>query len=91
MREMFAKGATVQEIADYYSLPVRNVRNAISGVTYKHLPNAQEVPSGRLNPATVKEIKKHLEKPYRGQVVWLMQQYGISYEVLRRIRDSKEQ
>lgn len=91
MRRLYSEGSTIKEIANIFKEPVRNVRNAVSGVTFKHLPNAQEVDSGRLNPATVAEIKEHLDKPWRGQVVWLMDKYGISYEVLRRIRDSKEQ
>ena len=91
MRRLYSEGSTIKEIANIFKEPVRNVRNAVSGVTFKHLLNAQEVYSGRLNPATVAEIKEHLDTPWRGQVVWLMDKYGISYEVLRRIRDSKEQ
>lgn len=88
MRRAYKNGDPISEISQVYGWSPRNARNAISGVTFKHVPEEIPVVSGKNNASREQEmITAICNNPrQRGWVTQFMKDYGITYETFRRLR-----
>lgn len=88
MREDYAGGESIKDISLKYNWSPRNARNAVSGKTYRHLPNPQVVVQGKKNSAVEREIIDHIAaiSHERGYVSQVMHTYNITYETFKRLR-----
>lgn len=88
MRRAYKNGDSINEITQHFGWSPRNARNAISGVTYKHLPESIPVTSGKNNILREREIITAMRNNprQRGWVTQFMKDYAISYETFRRLR-----
>lgn len=87
IRQRYAAGGlTMADLAQEYGISLTTVSFMVRGLTYRHLPGADPMPSARrrkLTPAQVVEIRRqYLADPYATYAA-LAARYGVNYNTIR--------